>query len=549
MRVRYALVFLLACASLVTWLPDLRRDFGHPLGDSGVAIDYNGAVIGVDPRAAAAGVRTGDRIDLAGKSLTQRSAASYPFTADAGQAVALPLISHGRPYTAHIVTAPEIPNLPVIVLRQLSALLFLILGAFLVLKRPNKATWAFFLFSLNGGGPVNDFYLMGPSWWFPLGYLWTNIITWAPAFFGAIFALHLLHDGPLPAWRRRLELIIYALMVGTVAASCVQSVLFLYFGINWGQGLFIVGVLAMLAYVSIPAILFATYAESDVATRERLRWVIWAFSIGAVANIADLLGSQGNLGVYRTTYLEHSLLTLTWTLLPAVAVLYTILKHRIIDVNVAISRAMVYAVISALVVGIFALVDLFFSHALSSARIGLMADMGLALVLGFSFNAFHARVDRFMDWLFFRARHRAEEHIAAVASAIPYARTEEHVNRVLIDGPVRAFGLAGGLLWRGGEAPTDDVESLVAILKAQRKPWRLSEQQMALAVPVFSDAELEAIAFYGPHKNGTDLDSDELALIDRAANAAGSAYAHFKAAALRERVAELEAELQAVGAS
>jgi hypothetical protein len=69
---------------------------------------------------------------------------------------------------------------------------------------------------------------------------------------------------------------------------------------------------------------------------------------------------------------------------------------------------------------------------------------------------------------------------------------------------------------------------------------------MAVAVPIFSDAELEAIAFYAPHKNGTDIDSDELSLIERAANAAGGAYARFKALALRERVAELEAELQAV---
>jgi hypothetical protein len=212
-------------------------------------------------------------------------------------------------------------------------------------------------------------------------------------------------------------------------------------------------------------------------------------------------------------------------------------------------------------VGVFALVDLFFSRAFSTARVGLIADMGLALVLGFSFNAFHARVDRFMDWLFFRARHRAEEHVATVASAIPYARSEEHVNRLLIDEPVRAFGLAEGILTRvqpDGElqfihsagrddedAPTDDTESLIAILKAQRKPWRLSDQHMAVAVPIFSDAELEAIAFYAPHLNGTDIDSDELALIERTAIAAGGTYARFRAAALRERVAELEAELKA----
>ncbi len=561
-RARYAVVFLLALVSIVAWLPDLRRDFGHPLGNADMDINYNGVVTAAGPLAAAAGVKAGDRIDLSGKTLAQRDPAMFPLTPDPGEPIAVPLSSHGRSYTAHIKSTPEVPNVPVIVLRQLGALLMLILGAFLVLKRPNKATWAFFIFSLNGGAPINDFILMGPSWWVPIAQLWSTILTLAPPFFGAVFALHLLHDGSLPVWRRRLEWATYAVMLATVACGLTEVVLFIYFGINWGQGLFISIALTLLAYVSIPAILMATYAESDVATRERLRWVIWAFSIGALAAVADYLGTQGNLGLYPTTYLEHSLLTLMYTLLPAAAVLYTILKHRIIDVNVAISRAVVYGVISTVVVGLFALVDLFFSHALSSARIGLIADMGLALVLGFSFNAFHARVDRFMDWLFFRARHRAEEHIAAVASAIPYARTEEHVNRLLIDEPVRAFGLAEGVLMRvqsdgalqfvhsagrrDADAPTDDPESLVAILRAQRKPWRLSEQHMALAVPIFSDAELEAIAFFAPHSNGTDIDSDELSLIERSANAAGGAYARFKALALRERVAQLEAELQAV---
>lgn len=558
MRSRYVLVFVLALVSLATWLPDLRRDVGHPLGNAQLDINYDGVVIGAGPVGAAAGIRVGDRIDLAGKSLAQREADYYAETPDARTPLSLALIAGGRHYTAHVVTAAETPNVPVIVLRQLTALLMLILGAFLVLKRPNAATWSFYIFALGGGAPINDFYLLGPPWWFPIAVVWSNMLTWVPAFYGSIFALHLLHEGPLPVWRRRLEIAIYAVMLATVACGVAQIVLLFYFGVIWGQATVVTTALTLAAYVSIPAILAATYAESDIATRERLRWVIWAFSIAAIATVVDLLGSQGNLGVYPTTYLEHSVLTVCYTLIPAIAVLYTILKHRIIDVNVAISRAVVYAVLSTIIVGIFALVDMFFSSALSASRAGLMADMALALVLGFSFNAMHARVDRFMDWLIFRSRHRAEEFVATVASAIPYARTPEHVNRLLIDEPVRAFGLADGVLTRvlpegtlefvhaargrPGQAPTEDAESLVAILKAEHKPWRLTERHMALAVPLFSDMELEAIAFYGAHSNGTDIDGDELALLERCAVASGAAYARFRAAALRDRVAELEDE-------
>jgi len=43
---------------------------------------------------------------------------------------------------------------------------------------------------------------------------------------------------------------------------------------------------------------------------------------------------------------------------------YAVLKHHIIDVDVALSRATVYTALSVFVVGLFALVDLFFTRAL-----------------------------------------------------------------------------------------------------------------------------------------------------------------------------------------
>ena len=271
--VRYTLVFLLAAASLVTWLPDLRRDFGHPLGTAQLNINYKGVVTETGPAAVAAGVSVGDRVDLAGKTAEERDAALFAETADAGSSIELPLMSRGRHFTARIKTVPETPNVPVIVLRQFAALLMLVLGAFLVLKRPNIATWAFFIFALNGGGPVNDFYLLGPVWWFPIGDLWSGVLTWVPPFFGAIFALHLLHEGPLPVWRRQVELAIYAVMAAAVACGALEVVLFVYFGMDWGEGTFISTGLTLLAYLSIPAILVATYAESKADRKETLAFI------------------------------------------------------------------------------------------------------------------------------------------------------------------------------------------------------------------------------------------------------------------------------------
>ncbi len=58
----------------------------------------------------------------------------------------------------------------------------------------------------------------------------------------------------------------------------------------------------------------------------------------------------------------------------------------------------------------------------------------------------------------------------------------------------------------------------------------------SIAVPIFSHEDLTAIAFYAARRNGTDLDGDEIAPIERMADAAGAAYDRLEAKALRQRL-------------
>src|SRR5690348_8770300 len=115
-RARYFWVAVLSLAALVTWLPDVRRDFGHPLGDSAISVDYNGKIIDAGPQAVAAGVKLGDTIDLGGMTPGQRLFVNEAESADAQGIASVPLISHGRHHVAHIKVRPEVPNVPVVVL-------------------------------------------------------------------------------------------------------------------------------------------------------------------------------------------------------------------------------------------------------------------------------------------------------------------------------------------------------------------------------------------------------------------------------------------------
>ena len=316
-----------------------------------------------------------------------------------------------------------------------------------------------------------------------------------------------------------------------------------------------------IAAIVTPLILLATFLQSERAARQRIRWVLAGFFSGLAFMVATSY-------LAAVSYAAYSAAQAAYVFCITASTMYAVLRHRIIDVNVVLSRTLVYTLLSALVVGLFALVDLFFSRALSQSNAGLIADVALALVLGFFMNGMHHRIDRFVDGILFRSRHLAERHVALVAQALRHAEDERAVNRMLVDEPVRSFDLHFGVLTRRSGTDTLEIayscsdapigtlvsgaETLCAYLAAERRPlllrqhyWsaahlRCHDVEPAIAVPVFSHEDLTAVVFFAAHRNGTELDGEELALIDRVADAAGAAYDRLEAKRLRERLGRLE---------
>jgi hypothetical protein len=310
-----------------------------------------------------------------------------------------------------------------------------------------------------------------------------------------------------------------------------------------------------LPYYLAPAVMVATYFESTPQVRQRLRWIMGGFLFAAVCNTADTLGSQGNLGVYQTTYVQHSLLVVAQYIGIMLPVTYAILKHHIIDVNVAISRATVYTALSIFVVGSFALVDLIFSRVLTENRAGLIADVVLALVLGFTFNTVHHHVDDFVDRLLFRKKHQAEAYVAGLAPAMAYARHSAHVCSLLLDEPRRAFNLSGAALLDCREGCPEQLDVFASYLEGRRgsirlaaTAWNITEfldgtWTPTLAVPLYSHSTVTGIAVYGLHSDLTDIDNEEAALLERVVEAAGSAFDRLEADAMRVEISDLRSQL------
>jgi hypothetical protein len=446
-----------------------------------------------------------------------------------------------------------------ILARWLALLLFVGVGAGLVLLRPSVATWGFYLYclGLNGAANVSSLFLFGPPWDLVVSAIYFAFAS--AGFVGvAVFAACFLHEPPV-GWRAGIYrfaplafLIVFGLQMYWVLAG-------LYFG--WPARDADATALTLEAVLVVAAVyaLTETYLRAKGTDRQRIRWVIVGFGIALVAFLTDqILTREG----FNPPYWLHGSLALTSVVVP-LTVAYAVIKHRVIDVSFVVSRALVYGILTTLLVGLFSLIDWFFTDYLRLARLGTFAEVGAVVAFGFWFNGLHRRVDTIIDATFFRQRHRAEVQLARNAVALPFATTTKSVGQALVEEPVRTLSLASAALFRrntiggyvreesAGWAASDlshldeSDDHFLMLLQAEGgplslfdHPWRSDRVPGGpalpiLALPIIVRRELAAIVFYGSHVHGEAFDPDEIKAIAGLATGAAAAYDHLEAEEMR----------------
>lgn len=549
---RLIIVILLSLLSISMWAPDLRRAFGHPIGLG----DYHGADL------------SGAVPDARDTPLTDRMRLLFNkgcWQPSPGIPCDFAALYKGRVVHIRMKTVPEPAENGIIVLMRCAvAFLWLLAAGSLVLLRPSPATWAFFAMALYGLTPDNIFTEIGPPWWQVAATGFVSAWERAMECAALIFALYLLQPETLPGWRRIALGVAYALVIAALALG-VAEVVGVAMGsqalLDFSMNSIVPNILAYLPTYGAPLLLLVTYIASNRRARERIRWVLAGFVVGAIAIGTSSLALQ-------VSYFYYSLCFVIYVFAITGSTMYAVLRHRIIDVNVILSRTVVYTLLSGLVVALFAIVDLFFTKTLSESNTGLVADVVLALVLGFFLNTMHHRLDRFVDGIVFRKRYLAQKHVALVADSARHAPTIEALNGMMIDEPARALGLTFGALARCVD--DDDLEvvfstlpdlqdqmlastsRLTSYLRAESRSVRLRDHywqsdaflkagvEAAIAIPVFSHDDLAAVAFYGWHRTATELDGEEIELLERVAKAAGLAYDRLRSRALEAELIALK---------
>jgi hypothetical protein len=574
--VRAIVVIALAAWSVLSALPDIALPW-HPFSTFGFYSDADGNITDVYPdhAAAAAGLRVGDRIDLAKTPFESRRYAEtvYSSTWAPGTTATFAVVRDGATrdvtLTSSVFNRSLADNASDIAL-IISQILFVLIGAALVLLRPSIATWAFFIYGVSvGGGSI----LLG-GWLSAQAILAQDVLIAVSTAAGPIafvfFALRFPRDEV-----SRLGLVLERALIPVFVLCAAVTVYAAIAPILWARPvdqLARVDLAVQIACYGLGIVAFtATYLASRHDDRARVRWVMLGFGIAFAGQLANIVLFQSPLISWSYPIWVLNVIQLP-ILFAALSVAYAVIRHRVIDVRFVVSRALVYTALTSVLVAAFVLIDWFIGRVLAQSQLALAAEIVGALVIGLSLDGLHKKVDQGIDRVLFRQRYLAEQRLTRLASALPHAESEKAVGEILIDEVASAFELVSAALFRRGandaferqastgwddaDASSLDVDDPVVLqLVGDSSPLRLHEGRWRradlpsgsrcpiLAIPIVVRHTLAAIALYGAHGSGEDLDPDEIRSILALAVAAGAAYDHINAEAYRRRSEDLSREV------
>jgi len=544
-----------------------------PSGIYGFLADKNSlAVTSVAPGspAASAGIAAGDRLNYSSLSLRARKYALLQEEVPAFAPISFQVVRGDASQPVTLRASYVLAVAPVVRLTAaLAGLALGIVGLLLVLSRPSRMTWGFAFAAPPLLIPISVVFWSQQAqttasfaWDVGVSLLYAAQVTGA-----MIFAARFPGDRPRGVARAIDRL---ALPVGfLLAAIYLYVVLALRLSDTPPAGWIAIAYYGIIVpAIAALAALISTFATTPGDVRSRLAPLMGAFVFLILAGVLHQLDTA--LTTNATALIAVSMAFYASPALVAAAVAYGVVRHRVMDVNFIVSRTLVYTILTIGAAALFTSIEFVFGKLLSSRGVALVLEIGAAIGIGLSLDAFHKKLDGFIDQVLFRRRHLAERRLVDAARALPYATAAQTVDNALVDEASEALELASAAVFRhDGDAYRrvrsqgwNDAEitalgaddRLVLRLRSDLDPldpeaigWRTTGipgdgRAPIYAVPVVAERRLEAIALYGGHTRGEGLDPDERRCLRELAQAAAAAYEHLEATGLRQRLAGLEAE-------
>ena len=223
-------------------------------------------------------------------------------------------------------------------------------------------------------------------------------------FFCLPLALQLFPTGSTlgPRWRALGWLTLATAVIGTTSTGPTPE-----FGASsylvspwWEQGEAVAGLLAPIVVCLSLAPLLVRYERGDQMVRQQLQWLLVAVVVALVLNVSSWFSLPSG---------REILLLLSFALIPA-AVTIAVLRYQLFDVRLVLSRVLVYAILTGIVVltyfAIVAVLNLF----LTAVGAPLLAALAVAL----GFNPLRLRVQRKVERALYGARRDPIGAVSAV---------------------------------------------------------------------------------------------------------------------------------------
>ena len=593
------ILVVLTVWALAMVVPDLYR-LVQPLGSFGFYADGDGLITDVrgpfpDETASPAwraGLRKGDRLDLTrmrcipintpqcaialatlgGLQLVgrqQHADLAVAATADK-PARQIAIDAEARPFTWWVAA--------ILPLDQLAAIAVILAAAWLVWTRPGRMTWGFFIYIIwFNPGQSFEFYAVLQRW--PallLAQTLAAAIAQGAGFSGLLqFALRVPQDSLAPRWRP-IERALPLLAIG-LAMLMVVSIANV-FGYPT-EMLIRASILSGFAVAAgALAILLARRQELPPADYQRLRWVIWGCLIGlpslTLANIAQetslLLDIWGNASppdeMWDMVRLINGVLCLF--------VFEAVRRPLVVSVAVPLRRV---TILGILLSAPTLLLHRQFDHVSESVRESVSLPNWMWLVIAsfalFVFSRLHEFATHHANRFFNRPVARAGR---GLGQAISRAQDFASIEIQLVDEVCKTLSLASASIFRkdgavfrrtasAGAWDAQDVKTLepddqllrslgalrpfdVTAVLAERNHFPAGLARPVFVVPVANWFDCYAVALYGAHASGNDLNEDERATLTELAELAGAVWTKLDLGLLRQRIKDLEGELSSIAA-
>ena len=487
---------------------------------------------------ARAGVVAGDRV---------RFDRPYDFfrRKQAGEKIGFTLMHATR--TSHaVVTAEASKPQPMTgvdrlaVVYGLSSSMAALFGAFIIWRSRRNTTTLLLGMALTTYGLVLNtpqLWLMSPSV-FPFTYVVGAANGWvAPIFFYA-FASRFYHDCVRPA--KRYETVafwVYAL--AAVVAGAVNSVALweaLVFpvigdGSLLGIAIFYLGLSICVAY------LFMGWRRSTAAVQQRYALMLIATAAIILSGALDIVTFWTRSDTVRIAhYLISSLLT---GVIASGLFAYAILRQRVFDLGFAVNRTLVYAVVSAILLAAFGLIEWAVAHfiPIQGREKNALMDAVIAVAVFLTFHRVRDFVEHAVERLFFRSWQKAEATLRQFVRESVFITETPALTRAFVqalrqfgDGAETAIYLKepGGYRRRAGaidgvaELLDADLPDFVSA-RADPKPREVSDSALAAALiaPMVNRNEVVGVVLLGPKPSGLGFRPDEVDLIGWATHEVG----------------------------